>query len=141
MLRSIWDWGELFPERDISYFTNPLYESCGHYCQKELSARAGVSSLDLWRQCYFRWLPLLEIPGGGPAQVDLQLRQLSSEVAAVKRGETVPEKTTAKVGSFFPFSHGVARPAALLASSLTLNTTFLPGEALLDSQSLLNAPD
>ncbi|PSN49432.1 Myotubularin-related protein 10-B [Blattella germanica] len=141
ILRSIWDWGELFPEHDTAFFINPIYEACSHQYKKILSAKGGLSSLDIWRQCYFRWLPLLEIPGGGKAQLDLQLRQLNSDVAALKRGETAPEQTVSRIGSFFPFSHGVTKPGALLASSLTLNTSFLPGEALLDSQSLLNAPD
>lgn len=141
VLRSIWDWGEQFPEQDIALFTNPLYEACSHSQPKELLPHGGLSSLSLWRQCYFRWLPLLEIPGGGLAQIDLHHRQLSAEVAALQRGESAPEQTLTQVGSFFPFSHGITRPGALLASSLTLNTSFLPGEAFLDSQSLLNAPD
>jgi len=141
LLRSVWDWGEQFPEQDIALFINPLYEACSHARVKGLSAQGGLSSLRVWRQCYFRWLPLLEIPGGGQAQVDLQHRQLSAEVAALQRGESAPENSLTQVGSFFPFSHGVTRPAALLASSLTLNASFLTGEALLDSQSLLNAPD
>jgi myotubularin-related protein 10/11/12 len=141
LLRSVWDWGEQFPEQDIALFTNPLYEACRQSHPKELLPQGGLSSLRLWRQCYFRWLPLLEIPGGGQAQIDLQLRQLSAEVATLQRGESAPEQPLSQVGSFFPFSHGITRPGVLLASSFTLNTSFLPGEALLDSQSLLNAPD
>lgn len=141
VLRSVWDWGEQFPEEDIALFTNPLYEACSPSQPKELRAQGGVPSLSLWRQCYFRWLPFLEIPGGGQAQIDLQHRQLSAEIAALQRGESVPEQTLTQVGSFFPFSHGVTQPGALLASSLTLNRSFLPGEAFLDSQSLLNSPD
>lgn len=141
LLRSIWDWGEQFPERDIALFTNPLYEPCSQSNAKELAAQGGVSSLLLWKQCYFRWLPLLEIPGGGKTQVDLRIRQLTAEVAALQRGDSVPEQILTQVSSFFPFSHGVTRSGTLLASSLALNTSFMPGEALLDSQSLLNAPD
>jgi len=140
-LRSVWDWGEQFQEQDIALFTNPLYKACSHSKSKQLVPQGGLSSLGIWRQCYFRWLPLLEIPGGGQAQVDLQHRQLSAEVAALQRGEPAPENTVTQVGSFFPFGHGLTRPDVLLGSSLTLNTSFLPAEALLDSQSLLNAPD
>lgn len=141
MLRSVWDWGEQFSEEDIALFTNPLYEACSPSQPKELRAQGGLPSLRLWRQCYFRWLPFLEIPGGGQAQIDLQHRQLSAELAALQRGESVPEQTLTQVGSFFPFSHGITQPDALLASSLTLNRSFLAGEAFLDSQSLLNSPD
>lgn len=141
VLRSVWDWGEQFPEEDIALFTNPLYEACHLSQPKELRPKGGLPSLSLWRQCYFRWLPFLEIPGGGQAQIDLQHRQLSAEMAALQRGESAPERTLAQVGSFFPFGHGVTQPGALLASSLTLNASFLPGEAFLDSQSLLNSPD
>lgn len=141
VLRSVWDWGEQFQEQDIALFTNPLYKACSHSQSKQLVPQGGLSSLSIWRQCYFRWLPLLEIPGGGQAQIDLQHRQLSAEVAALQRSEPAPEHTVTQVGSFFPFGHGVTRPGVLLGSSLTLNTSFLPAEALLDSQSLLNAPD
>jgi myotubularin-related protein 10/11/12 len=141
VLRSVWDWGEQFPEEDIALFSNPLYEACSLSQPKQLRANGRLPSLSLWRQCYFRWLPFLEIPGGGQAQVDLQHRQLAAEMAALQRGESVPERTLTHVSSFFPFGHGVMQPGALLASSLTLNTSFLPGEALLDSQSLLNSPD
>lgn len=140
-LRSVWDWGEQFQEQDIALFTNPLYKACNHSKSKQLVPQGGLSSLGIWRQCYFRWLPLLEIPGGGQAQVDLQHRQLSAEVAALQHGEPAPEQTVTQVGSFFPFGHGVTQPDVLLGSSLTLNTSFMPAEALLDSQSLLNAPD
>lgn len=141
VLRSVWDWGEQFPEEDIALFINPLYEACSLSQPKELRAQGGLPSLSLWRQCYFRWLPFLEIPGGGQAQIDLQHRQLSAEMAALQRGESVPERTLTQVSSFFPFSHGISQPGALFASSLTLNRSFLPGEAFLDSQSLLNSPD
>lgn len=36
--------------------------------------------MELWRQCYFRWLPIVEIQGGGAAQVEIFHRLLLSNV-------------------------------------------------------------
>lgn len=55
-----------------------------------------------------------------------------------------PLESLSHVGSFFPFSRQAnAGPvaAALLVSSLSLNTSFQATEVMLDSQSILNAPD
>lgn len=53
-------------------------------------------------------------------------------------------ESLSKVGSFFPFSrrpNAGAVTAALLISSLSLNQSFQSAEIMLDSQSILNAPD
>lgn len=36
--------------------------------------------MELWRQCYFRWLPIVEIQGGGYVQVEMLHRLLLSNV-------------------------------------------------------------
>lgn len=166
-LRSIWDWGEQFSDRDVSLFLNPLYAAppptalrypTSHH---PLILETGVSALELWSQCYFRFIPIMELIGGGNPQIDLTSRLLVSQIEQIERElhqnspnqdaeatnlvtQPPPLESLSRVGSFFPFSRQAnAGPvaAALLVSSLSLNTSFQATEVMLDSQSILNAPD
>ncbi|XP_075226762.1 myotubularin-related protein 10-A isoform X2 [Lycorma delicatula] len=159
-LRSVWDWGEQFPDRDIVLFYNPLYQmpptTSSHFPEHHspLAAASGISVLQFWSQCYFRFIPIIEIIGGGKPQIDLTSRLLLSQIDSAcdelvsplhVRPAVAPSlETLSQIGSFFPFSR---RPnagpvtAALLISSLSLNQSFQSAEIMLDSQSILNAPD
>ncbi|XP_017155825.1 myotubularin-related protein 10-B [Drosophila miranda] len=44
-----------------------------------------IFDLAVWDQCYYRWLPVLDIRGGGQAQVDLFHRLLLGNIAKVQR--------------------------------------------------------
>ncbi|XP_034488098.1 myotubularin-related protein 10-B [Drosophila innubila] len=44
-----------------------------------------ILDLGVWEQCYYRWMPLLDIRGGGAAQVDLFHRLLLSNIAKLQR--------------------------------------------------------
>ncbi|XP_017029031.1 myotubularin-related protein 10-B [Drosophila kikkawai] len=44
-----------------------------------------ICDLSVWDQCYYRWLPVLDIRGGGQPQVDLFHRLLLSNIAKVQR--------------------------------------------------------
>ncbi|KAH8275982.1 hypothetical protein KR018_000490 [Drosophila ironensis] len=44
-----------------------------------------IFDLSVWDQCYYRWLPVLDIRGGGQSQVDLYHRMLLSNIAKVQR--------------------------------------------------------
>ncbi|EDW62822.1 myotubularin-related protein 10-B [Drosophila virilis] len=44
-----------------------------------------ILDLSVWDQCYYRWLPVLDIRGGGQPQVDLFHRLLLSNIAKVQR--------------------------------------------------------
>lgn len=44
-----------------------------------------IIDLAVWEQCYFRWLPVLDIRGGGQPQVDLFHRMLLSNIAKMQR--------------------------------------------------------
>ncbi|XP_017130477.1 myotubularin-related protein 10-B [Drosophila elegans] len=44
-----------------------------------------IFDLQVWDQCYYRWLPVLDIRGGGQSQVDLFHRLLLSNIAKVQR--------------------------------------------------------
>ncbi|XP_054262707.1 myotubularin-related protein 10-B-like isoform X1 [Macrosteles quadrilineatus] len=153
-IRPVWDWGEQFSERDVSLFSNPLYTPPppSPYSLPPLQVQTGVSSLQIWSQCYFRFIPSMEIIGGGKPQVDLNCRLLVSQIDQLDRGIPSspsqlppPLESLSKIGSFFPFSRranaGPVAAALLSVSSLTLNTSFLSSEGMLDSQSILNAPD
>lgn len=45
----------------------------------------GMPSLSVWEQCYYRWIPILEIKGGGFPQIDLFHRLLLSNIAKLQR--------------------------------------------------------
>lgn len=44
-----------------------------------------ILDLAVWDQCYYRWLPVLDIRGGGQPQVDLFHRLLLSNIAKMQR--------------------------------------------------------
>lgn len=44
-----------------------------------------IIDLAVWEQCYHRWLPVLDIRGGGQPQVDLFHRMLLSNIAKMQR--------------------------------------------------------
>ncbi|XKL69261.1 hypothetical protein PGB90_007030 [Kerria lacca] len=139
ILRSIWDWGEMFPDKDIDLFYNPLYvssENCEYFIP--LNVQPNISDLQLWSQCYFRFLPPLEIIGGGKPLLDLAARTAlssvnsSSDLVAFFR----------HIGSFYPFTHWrtqtkVPATSLLLNSSLNLNNS----DTLLDTQSVMTVTD
>ncbi|GLH04981.1 Uncharacterized protein GBIM_10624 [Gryllus bimaculatus] len=140
VLRSVWDWGEQFPEpRDVALFTNPLF-TCSE--RRMLRPRWVLPDISLWTQCYLRWIPMLEIRGGGHPQVDLYLRMLVVEIAAIQgqmAGSSGPGDSRVAdklgvgvdatlVGSFFPFSRS---GGAATAQSQLFNS--FPGEHAPDS--------
>ncbi|EDW06059.1 myotubularin-related protein 10-B [Drosophila mojavensis] len=44
-----------------------------------------ILDLSVWDQCYYRWLPVLDIRGGGQPQVDLFYRLMLSNIAKAQR--------------------------------------------------------
>ncbi|KAJ8960603.1 hypothetical protein NQ318_013894 [Aromia moschata] len=140
VLRSVWDWREQFSERDIGLFCNPLYDDS---YRAILKPHAGLAGLEVWTQCYFRWLPDLEIRNGGRPQVDLYSRYLVSEIlqrqqgagelnGRLSRNKEEYVELIRKVNGFFPFSHNAGR-----VDTDPINNVLLTGDTL-DSQSILN---
>lgn len=143
---SAWDYTKQFDEHDYRLFCNPLYDD---RFREDLNPEWKVPFLDVWRQCYLRWLSGVEIINGGQPQIDLSCRLLAMEItdlrqmcAAQKDGvEPRPKYDQTKenilhliqrVNSFYPFSRNDGQAQGLL-----------PGNDLLsidaqDSQSLLN---
>lgn len=139
----MWDWSEQFAEKDIILFCNPLYDDS---FVEQLELHAGCSHLEIWIQCYFRWLPDLEIRNGGRPQIDLCSRFIVSEILQLKQKIDTGEmngrlnrckeenlELLRKVNSFFPFTHNTGQ----IQGTLPLNNVLLTGD-LLDSQSILN---
>lgn len=53
--------------------------------QDRLVPRSSVRDLEIWSQCYFRWIPMLEIKNGGFPQVDLFNRMLVNNIHRLQR--------------------------------------------------------
>lgn len=70
----------MFPDKDIDLFYNPLYvssENCEYFIP--LNVQPNISDLQLWSQCYFRFLPPLEIIGGGKPLVRIKFHLFEKE--------------------------------------------------------------
>lgn len=52
---------------------------------KYLEPKTGISDLDIWQQCYHRWIPILEIKHGGFPQIDLFHRLILSNISKLQR--------------------------------------------------------
>lgn len=130
-------------EKDIILFCNPLYDDS---FKNVLKPNTSISHLEIWTQCYFRWLPDLEIRNGGKPQIDLCCRFIVAEIFELRQriqtGETNGRlnrnkeenlQMLRKVNSFFPFS----RSNGHFVGMLPINNVLLTGD-LLDTQSILN---
>jgi len=71
MLRSIWDWEEQFMDHDLIQFHNPLFNAT-KVKNDLLKVSTEISCLSIWTQCYYRFLPTLEISNGGKPLVSIQ---------------------------------------------------------------------
>ncbi|XP_063991002.1 myotubularin-related protein 10-B [Diachasmimorpha longicaudata] len=147
VLRSVWDWREQFTDQDILLFYNPLFNS------KEpekgpLKPHHNISCLELWTQCYFRWIPPLEIHNGGKNHVELYSRLMQNDINQMRvntsDGSTSPvDKVTTylvqmNIDSFYPFGN---KKSGNTVSTPIMNSSGLTSESLIDAQSLLTAPD
>lgn len=124
-------------------FCNPLFDDV---FKDKLSPKPGIPFLEIWSQCYFRWLPDLEIRNGGKPQIELINKFVVAEIFSLYQqlkgnangtiDETKDEKLQLlkKVNSFFPFSHNNGQIPGILPVNL------LSGD-MLDSQSILNLAD
>lgn len=72
MLRSIWDWEEQFMDQDLIQFHNPFFNA-SKVQDDLLKVSTEISCLSIWTQCYYRFLPTLEISNGGKPLVSVKL--------------------------------------------------------------------
>jgi len=50
-----------------------------------LEPLCGVSDLKVWQQCYYRWIPILEVERGGFPQIDLLNRLLIHNISKLEK--------------------------------------------------------
>uniref|UniRef100_A0A2M4AEY2 Myotubularin phosphatase domain-containing protein n=1 Tax=Anopheles triannulatus TaxID=58253 RepID=A0A2M4AEY2_9DIPT len=147
-LRPVWDWSNQFEGKDLALFTNPLYQPdndetfnltirklpLNDIDKEHLQPQYCLRDIELWQQCYFRWMPHLEIKYGGIAQSELlnhillnNIRKLRRTLGNLEPYETVDERMdtleqilssmvvqtrnpdsasepTLSISSFFPFT-------------------------------------
>ncbi|XP_018306060.1 myotubularin-related protein 10-B isoform X2 [Mycetomoellerius zeteki] len=152
VLRSVWDWREQFNDQDILLFYNPLFIPCSSTDKIKTENETiikplyAVSSLELWTQCYFRWIPTLEIRNGGQRHIELYIRLLQNDINQRGINESCVPPTD-KVGtcslhtnidSFYPFSNN---RSGNTVSAPIMNSSILLSESLLDAQSVITATD
>lgn len=109
-----------------------------------------ISSLELWTQCYFRWIPTLEIRNGGQRHIELHIRLLQNNINQLEinvndnRGLPVDKivdniySLHTNIDSFYPFSNKRSRNT--ISAPIMNNSIFLT-ESLLDAQSLITTTD
>ncbi|XP_011068185.1 PREDICTED: myotubularin-related protein 12 isoform X3 [Acromyrmex echinatior] len=153
VLRSVWDWREQFNDQDILLFYNPLFIPCSSTNNKIKTENEtiikplyAVSSLELWTQCYFRWIPTLEIRNGGQRHIELYIRLLQNDinqhginescVSSIDKVGTCSLHTN--IDSFYPFSNN---RSGNTVSAPIMNSSILLSESLLDAQSVITAID
>ncbi|KAK7574342.1 hypothetical protein V9T40_011533 [Parthenolecanium corni] len=137
ILRNVWDWGEMYPDKDIELFYNPFYNRPENFeLSAPLDVQPNVSDMQLWSQCYFRFVPLLELIGGGKPMIDLAARAALS----IENGSFDIVAFSKHIGSFYPFTHwrtNTKVPPLLINSSLNLSNI----DTLLDTQSVITVTD
>ena len=140
-LLSTWDWSHQFTDRETQFFCNPLYDDS---FTEHLEPKTGIPFLDVWSQCYFRWIPRLEIRNGGRLQIDLSCRLLALDIYMMRqlvKGERINENVCRnreeisqlmqKVNSFFPFGQNGS------VQEILADNDFISIDGI-DSQSILN---
>ncbi|XP_017888753.1 myotubularin-related protein 10-B isoform X2 [Ceratina calcarata] len=148
VLRSVWDWREQFSDQDILLFYNPFYNSRDATDKGMLKPLYSIPTLELWTQCYFRWIPTLEIRNGGRNHIELYARLLRNDVNQLKMclngncgSPTIKSNSYSvpmNIDSFYPFS---SKKSGNTVSAPIMNSSILATESLLEAQSLITAAD
>ncbi|KAK0083441.1 hypothetical protein PV325_008780 [Microctonus aethiopoides] len=147
ILRSIWDWREQFSDQDILLFYNPLFDP-NDTEKKILMPQYSIPCLELWTQCYFRWIPPLEIHNGGKNHIELFIRLIQDSISQLKLNISGNSSSPVNkintflvqmnIDSFYPFGN---KKSGNTVSTPIMNSSILMTESYLDAQSLLTAPD
>lgn len=170
--RPVWDWGEQFSEQDKALFYNPLFtgavrpnsvnsnrlsqsplSTSGAAQLSRLQACTNVAGMELWSQCYERWLVPLDACGAGSVHYHMhnyalrtQIQQLNEKLTSLSilsrrhsNSEEPAEPRHHKVSRFYPFS--MNRSDVVTANLDSMQATLIDASQLVESLSLLNAPD
>lgn len=104
-----------------------------------MTPQTAIRDLEIWMQCYYRWLPVLEIKNGGNPQIDLFNRMILSSISKLQQdlqtrafddsNSVKPTSTKSDdnliqnmpmISSFFPFTRNTTNTndlTEILASS------------------------
>lgn len=109
-----WERVELFVQTKHDNWFRLFLSSFSFLQEKYISPSHVIRDLEIFAQCYFRWMPILEIRSGGAAQIDLFNRMLLSNINKLQRAIETGDWKTAElqndvskipnVNSYFPFS-------------------------------------
>lgn len=133
-----------------------------------MKPKYALMDLDIWTQCYYRWMPILAIESGGYPQIDLFNRKLLSNITRMQEAiqtqgfkdvrQTINDidyiddersnngtsvnsdkDTIPSVDSFFPFSCSQSQSNEL---TKLLNENYLAFDVtVLDKLSIYQGPD
>lgn len=118
---------------------------CFSHQIRYLKPNTAIRDMDIWMQCYYRWVPVLEIKNGGNPQIDLFNRMILNRISKLQQDlqtRTIdidarkPTTTTMSdnddllqtmpmISSFFPFTRNTSNSNELtdiLATSSELLT-------------------
>lgn len=118
---------------------------------RHLTPKYAIRDLDIWTQCYFRWLPVLEIKNGGNPQIDLFNRWILSSISKLQQAlqsrdfDDLPERTKQQpptatcdgelISSFFPFTRNTTESNDL-ADLLNASADLLAEGSIFDGLSV-----
>lgn len=118
-----------------------------------MTPKYAIRDLDIWTQCYYRWLPVLEIKNGGNPQIDLFNRWILSSISKLQQAlqsrdfddlpsimkpmqsATASGEDTTMISSFFPFTRNTAESNDL-ADILNASTDLLAEGSIFDGLSV-----
>lgn len=117
-----------------------------------LNPQYAVRDMEIWMQCYYRWMPVLEIKNGGNIQIDLFNRMTLSSISKLQhdlqlRTFDEPASTTTPhadvhflsnmplISSFFPFTRNTTNSNEL-SDILTISNELLTEGSIFDGLSV-----
>lgn len=86
-----------------------------------LKPSTAIRDLDIWMQCYYRWLPVLEIKNGGNPQIDLFNRMILSRISKLQQ-----ELQTQTFENATPRNSTSTKSNANLLQTMPLISSFFP---------------
>ena len=99
-----------------------------------------IPYLEVWSQCYFRWIPHLIIKNGGKIQVEILARLLQKDLFKLDTNNSCSSVNSyvlsiyrMQIDSFFPFTHknsDVVENFAVDDSSFVRNENLVEGHIL-----------
>lgn len=113
-----------------------------------------MRDMEIWMQCYYRWMPVLEIKNGGSPQVDLfnritinsisrlqqelQIRPNDVTTSAASAAAHTDEyiKNMPSISSFFPFMSNVDSTDEL-TNILNISSELLTDGSIFDALSIV----